>query len=96
MDALHQRLVSTSKVFCIDASYKVPKWLASLFGEQMYSTLITMVDEDHLPLASYFAVSDNHAEIKSCLEILQRFGWSPACGFTDNVPRDEDFLVQNV
>ena len=96
MDALHQRLVSTSKVFCIDASYKVPKWLALIFGEQMFSTLITMVDEDHIPLASYFAVSDNHDEIKSALEILQQLGWTPTCGFTDNVPRDKDFLLQNV
>jgi hypothetical protein len=96
MDALHQRLISSSKVFCIDASYKVPKWLASIHGEQMFSTLITMVDEDHVPLASYFAISDNHEEIKSCLEILQRFGWSPSVGFTDNVPRDEDFLVSNI
>ena len=96
MDALHQRLVSASKVFCIDASYKVPKWLALIFGEQMFSTLITMVDEDHIPLASYFAVSDNHDEIKSSLEILQQLGWSPTCGFTDNVPRDKDFLLENV
>jgi hypothetical protein len=96
MDALHQRLVSTSKIFCIDASYKVPKWLALIFGEQMFSTLITMVDEDHIPLASYFAVSDNHDEIKSALEILQQLGWNPTCGFTDNVPRDKDFLLGNV
>jgi hypothetical protein len=96
MDALHQRLVSSSKLFCVDASYKVPKWLASINGEQMFSTLITMVDEDHIPLASYFAISDNHEEIKSSVAILQKFGWSPTVGFTDNVPRDEGFLVSNI
>jgi hypothetical protein len=96
MDALHQRLISPSKFFCVDASYKVPKWLASISGEQMYSTLITMVDEDHIPLASYFAVSDNHEELESALLNLQTLGWSPICGFTDNVPRDQDFLVENV
>jgi hypothetical protein len=92
MDAMQQRRVRNSKLFCIDASYKVPKWLANIMGQPMYSTLITAINEYGESLASYFALSDNHAEIKSCLLQLRECGFNPELAFTDNVPRDDEFL----
>jgi hypothetical protein len=79
----------SSSIFSIDASYKVPKWMASWMGQKMYDALITSKNEYFESLMSFFALSDNHKELKSGLVRLWDLGFQPQFGFSDVPKRDK-------
>jgi hypothetical protein len=47
------RKYQSSSIFSIDASYKVPKWMASWMGQKMYDALITSKNKYFESLMSF-------------------------------------------
>jgi hypothetical protein len=88
------RKYQSSSIFSIDASYKVPKWMASWMGEKMYDALITSKNEYFESLMSFFALSDNHKELKSELVRLRDLGFQPDFAFSDVPKRDRSLLEE--
>ena len=91
-DSHQKRRLETSIVGTIDASYKVPKWVAAWKGSKMYDAMMTGKNEYAETLISHFAISDNHRELRFVLEQLKKEGFHPEWFFTDVVPRDTDML----
>jgi hypothetical protein len=89
------RKYQSSSIFSIDALHKVPKWMVSWMEQKMYDALITSKNEYFESLMSFFALSDNHKELKTGLVWLRDLGFQPQFGFLD-VPKHDKSLLEEV
>ena len=82
----------TSKILAIDASYKVPKWMMKWGSDRIYDALHSGTNEYNEIIMQRFSTSDNHLELGSNLETLNKLGLNPFIAFTDDPGRDKSLL----
>jgi ribosomal protein S27AE len=92
LDAECLKRLKTSEQIALDASYKLPKWIARWGGTKMFDCLETGLNEYGETVLQHFETSDNHRQLRPVLEYLQTCGLDPRIAFSDVPARDRGLL----
>lgn len=92
LDSECLKRLSTSTMFAIDASFKVPKWMMKWGGVKLFEVLESGLNEYGEIIMQHFETTDNHRQLRPILSLLKEAGLDPSFVFSDVPARDRRLL----